>query len=71
MTVNRFDHELSTMMLVSSENALSRDLRSRLRGDDLGQPHGAGERLLDQVADAAGAPLLVGLVVELAGDRRW
>ena len=71
MTVNRFDQELSTRMLVSSVNALSRDLRCALAGDDLGQPHGAGQRLLDEVADAAGAALLVGLVVELAADRRW
>ena len=69
MTVKRFDHELSTMMLVSSEKRLEPRLALALGGDHLGQPHGAGKRLLDEVADAPGAALLVGLVVELAGDE--
>ena len=56
---------------VSSEKAPRRGAALRPAGDHLGQADGAGQRLLDQVADAAGPALLVGLVVELAvdGDR--
>ena len=69
MTVNWFDSSLSTRMLASSVKAFRRGLRWALRATCSGRRSDAGERLLDQVADLAGAPLLVGLVVELAADR--
>ncbi len=69
MAVNWFDQVLSMRMLVSSEKAPRRARRCDLRADDLGHPDGARQRLLDQVADAAGAAQFVGLVVELAVDE--
>ena len=70
MTVNCSSSALSTMMLVSSVKALSRALLLALAARPCsGRRMRAGERLLDQVADLAGAALLVGVVVELAADR--
>ena len=70
MTVNWFDQELSTRIAgLQRERLQARACGCALRGDDLGQAHRARQRLLDQVADLAGAALLVGLVVELAADR--